>query len=99
MDEKQDKKPCCAADALRQVQRIDVGGVAIGFVMLDAVFAEVAAMEIWNTAALGEELVRRVREHNYIPPGAEAMYAAALIEEFRADERDRHSGGCGCLGW
>ncbi len=95
MDEKREK-PCCAADALRRIRRVDVGGVTIGFVMLDAVFAEVTAMGIRDDAALGEELVRRVREHNYIPLGAEALYAAALVGEFRADGQDWRSGGCGC---
>ena len=51
MEEKRKNKPCCAADALRQVRRVNVGGTVIGFTMLDAVFAEVAAMEIRNTAA------------------------------------------------
>lgn len=99
MAEKRKNKPCCAADALRQVRRVNVGGTVIGFTMLDAVFAEVAAMGIRDDAALGEELVRRVREHNYIPPGAEALYTAALVGEFRADGWDRRSGGCGCQGW
>ncbi len=96
MDSKRMKKPCCAADALRQVRRVDIGGVAVGFTMLDAIFAEVAAIGIGNDAALGEELMRRVREHNYIPPGAEALYAAALAREFKADGYDRRSGGCDC---
>lgn len=93
MDSRREKIPCCAADALRQIRRIDVGGVATGFTMLDAVFAEVAAMGIGDDAVLGKELLRRVREHNYIPPGAEPLYATALAREFHAD---RPSGGCDC---
>ena len=93
MDSRREKIPCCAANALQQIRRIDVGGVAIGFTMLDAVFAEVAAMGTGDDVALGEELVRRVREHNYIPPGAETLYAVALVREFHADRRP---GSCDC---
>jgi len=93
MDSRREKIPCCAADALRQIRRIDVGGTVIGFTMLEAIFTEVAAMGIGDDAALGEELARRAREHNYIPPGGEALYAAALAREFHAARR---SGGCGC---
>ena len=93
MDSRREKIPCCAADALRQIRRIDVGGTVIGFTMLDAVFTEVAAMGIGDDTALGKELVRRAREHNYIPPGAETLYATALVREFHADRRP---GSCDC---
>jgi hypothetical protein len=39
--------------------------------------------------------VWRAREHKYILPGAEAVYAAALVKESSAD---RGSGGCRCPG-
>lgn len=96
MGEKREKKPCCATGALRRTRRVGVGGIAIGFATLDAVVAAVTARGIGDDAAPGAELVRRVREHNAIPPGEEARYAAAFAGEFRADGQDRRSGGCSC---
>ena len=37
METEKREKPCCAAEALRRVRRIEVGGVVVGLAMLDAV--------------------------------------------------------------
>jgi len=79
--------PCCAADAVQHVKMVEVGGVVVGLKRLDEVFAEVAALEIRDDTVLGAELILRVREHNYIPPSAEGLYAAALVKEFHSGQR------------
>lgn len=77
------EKPCCAAEALRRIRQIDVGGHPIGLAMLDAVLGEVIALHLSDDGAIGDELLRRVRIYNYIPPGAEEEYRIALLAEYR----------------
>ncbi|NYT06953.1 MAG: hypothetical protein GKC05_01670 [Methanomicrobiales archaeon] len=82
-----DEKPCCAADALRKIRRIDVGGVAVGITMLDSVLAEVHAMNLTGEKEIGDELVKRVRIYNYVPPRAEEHYRAALVREYATSRK------------
>lgn len=42
---------------------------------------------------LGDELVRRAQEHNYIPPGAREAFAAALRAAYRTYVAARSEGG------
>ncbi|MBN1194182.1 MAG: hypothetical protein JXA08_02375 [Methanomicrobiaceae archaeon] len=78
-----EQKPCCAAEALRRIRRLDAGGVAVGLAMLDAVFEEVAALGLSAEEPLKNELLRQVKIYNYIPPQAEVAYAGALLREYR----------------
>jgi len=87
MNPERDGITCCAADALQQARMVEVGGVIVGLKMFDEVFAEVAALENRDDTALGAELVSRVREHNYIPPGAMGLYATAPVKEFHSGQR------------
>ncbi|NYT06104.1 MAG: hypothetical protein GKC04_07025 [Methanomicrobiales archaeon] len=80
-----DETPCCAAEALRRIRRVDVGGVVVGLAMLDAVFEEVAALGLSAEDPLKKELLRRVKIYNYIPPQAEEAYAKTLLREYRKE--------------
>ena len=81
-----DEKPCCAADALRRIRQIDVGGVAVGITMLDPILAEIKAMNLTGEKEIGEELMKRVKIYNYVPPRAEEQYRTALVREYKMSQ-------------
>lgn len=76
-------KPCCAAEALRRIRQVDVGGIVVGLSMLDKVIADVEALGITSEHGLTEELVKRAKIYNYIPKSAEQMYGNALLEIYQ----------------
>jgi len=88
-----DKIPCCAADALWRIRKINVNGIMTGFNRLDECIADVRDMNPAGESAVREALLGKVRACNYIPPGAEDAYAAALVEEYH-----KVSGRQGCCG-
>ena len=77
-----DEKPCCAAEALRRIRQVDVGGVVVGIAMLDRIIEEVTEMNLAGEKEIGDELVKRVKIYNYIPSRAEEKYRTALVREF-----------------
>jgi hypothetical protein len=81
-----DEKPCCAADALRRIRQVDVGGVVVGIAMLDSVIADIAAMNPATVKEIGDELMERVKIYNYIPARAEEQYRRALVREFTTSQ-------------
>ncbi len=76
------EKPCCAAEAMRRIRRVNVGGISVGLAMLDAVFEEVASPGLTTEEVLKKELLRLVKIYNYVPRQAEDAYADALLKEF-----------------
>lgn len=83
MDNYDFKEPCCAAEAMRRIRRVNVGGVTVGLSMLDTVFEEVATLKLFSDDQLQKELLRRVKIYNYVPSVAENDYAEAIIKEYR----------------
>ncbi|HOI12961.1 MAG TPA: hypothetical protein PLG75_03850, partial [Methanoculleus sp.] len=77
METKKREKPCCAAEAMRRIRRIEVGGVVVGLAMLDDAFQDVIDRGIAGETAIGDELVRQIKIYNYIPKEAEPLYRAA----------------------
>ncbi|HDR72913.1 MAG TPA: hypothetical protein ENN85_03235 [Methanoculleus sp.] len=78
-----EQQPCCAAEALRSIRRVNVDGVTVGLAMLDAIFEEVASLGISAQEPLKNELLRRAKIYNYVPRQAEDAYAIALLREYR----------------
>lgn len=78
-----DEKPCCAADALRRIRQVDVGGIVIGISMFDHILAEVKALNLTAEKEIGDELLKRVKIYNYVPVSAEEKYRIALLREYR----------------
>jgi hypothetical protein len=76
-------KPCCAAEALRRIRQIPINGIMTGITMLDESIAEVKEQNPGNDAAVREALMKKIRIYNYVPPGVEAAYARALMEEYK----------------
>ncbi|MBR1369440.1 hypothetical protein RJ53_08010 [Methanocalculus chunghsingensis] len=77
------KKPCCAADALRRIRQIDIGGISVGLVLLDEIINKVLIMNLESDDRIAEELIKYTKIFNYIPPSAEETYCTALMREYR----------------
>ncbi|WP_214041430.1 hypothetical protein [Methanoculleus sp.] len=89
METKKREKPCCAAEALRRVRRIDVGGVVVGLAMLDDILADIIESDLSGVTAIGDELIKQVKIYNYIPKEAEPLYRAALLYEYQNEVKKR----------
>jgi hypothetical protein len=74
--------PCCAAEALRRIRQVDVGGITVGLAMLDDIIDEVQGLSLASKDAIVNELIKRVKVYNYIPPSAEENYRKALLREY-----------------
>jgi hypothetical protein len=77
------EKPCCAAEALRRIRPVDIGGMTIGIAMLDPILTDVKGLKISGEKEIGDELLKRVKIYNYVPASAEPKYQAALLREYR----------------
>ncbi|HUU45203.1 MAG TPA: thioredoxin family protein [Acidobacteriota bacterium] len=64
------------------VRQIRVGTLRVGMVGLDAVFAEIARLNL-RDEELEDRLVALARKSNHIPETAEHEYARALVLEYR----------------
>lgn len=80
---KKREKPCCAAEAMRRIRRIEVGEVVVGLAMLDDILADVAESDLSGDTAIGDALIKQVKIYNYVPKEAEPLYRAALLAEYR----------------
>ncbi len=58
-------------------------GSQVGIIRLDACLKEVADLKLVDSAAIKEQLLRKVALYNYISSGAEAEYATALFNEYQ----------------
>jgi hypothetical protein len=79
-----EKIPCCMADALQRIRKIEAGGLTVGIAMLDEVIREVQTLDLPTEPGIRDELLKRVKLNNYIPKSAEDAYAAALLREYRS---------------
>ncbi len=86
---KKREKPCCAAEALRRIRRVEVGEVVVGLAMLDDILAEIIDLGLSGETAIGDELLKQVKIYNYIPKEAESLYRAALLREYRDEVKKR----------
>ncbi|MDV2481059.1 hypothetical protein F8E02_03350 [Methanoculleus sp. Wushi-C6] len=89
METKKREKPCCAAEALRRVRRIDLGGAVVGLAMLDDILADIVDRGIAGETAIGDELVKQVKIYNYVPKEAEPLYRAALMRDYQNEVKKR----------
>jgi hypothetical protein len=89
METKKREKPCCAAEAMRRIRRIEVGGVVVGLVMLDDILADMVARNLSDETAIGDELLKQVKIYNYVPKEAEPLYRAALLLTYQNEVKKR----------
>jgi hypothetical protein len=82
METKKREKPCCAAEAMRRIRRIEVGDAVVGLSMLDDVIDDVIGLNLTEKTAISNELIKRIKIYNYIPKSAEPVYGEALLREY-----------------
>ena len=82
----------CAAEALRSVRQVMINGIMTGFSGLDESIAAVQEENLTSESAIRASLMNRIRVSNYIPPRAEELYAAALMEEYQKAVLKREAG-------
>jgi hypothetical protein len=81
-----DKIPCCALDATRKVRKLNIGGQSIGISQLDPVIKEVQTLKLENENMIKDELLKRIKIYNYVPPTGEEEYKHAIFEEYKKAE-------------
>jgi hypothetical protein len=64
-------------------KRVLIEGKETGIDHLDWIFSEVKKLGPDNDAVLAAELLKRVKEFNYVPTKKTEVYATALVEEYR----------------
>ena len=80
---KEDYIPCCAADALRRIRKVNINGLPTGICMLDESIAAVKAQNLTTEQAVRDALMKKIRIYNYVPAGVESEYAQAVMEEYQ----------------
>lgn len=66
-----------------KIRRIMIEGKEIGIDKLDWVLGEVMKLRLQNEVTIGEEILKRVKQFNYIPTKKIDAYRSALMEEYR----------------
>lgn len=66
-----------------KIRRIMIEGKEIGIDKLDWVLGEVMKLRLQNDVTISEEILKRVKQFNYIPTKKIDAYRSALIEEYR----------------
>jgi len=64
-------------------KRILIDGKETGIDHLDWIFDEVKNLTLVDDTAITEELIKRVKEFNYVPTKKADLYAAALLMEYK----------------
>ena len=64
-------------------KRILIDGKETGIDHLDWIFDEVLKLNLADDTAITEELIKRVKEFNYVPTKKTDVYAAALLAEYK----------------
>jgi hypothetical protein len=64
-------------------KRVLIDGKETGIDHLDWIFDEVKKLKIGNDAVLSEEILRRVKQFNYVPTKKADQYAAGLLAEYK----------------
>jgi len=71
-----------------KTRRVLIDGKETGIDHLDFILGSVKKLRLADDTALAEEIMKRVREFNYVPTKKEAVYAEALLKEYRRWEKD-----------
>jgi hypothetical protein len=79
-----EQKPCCEAEAARTTKKLTFSdGVQVGILYLESILKEVADLKLIDAEAIKKELLKRVKNYNYVPSGADDEYSQALFKEYR----------------
>lgn len=74
---------CCGGER-EEIVQVDLfgDGRVIGLIALNQIFEQLYALGRAPDVSVKDELVKMVAAKNYIPPKAEADYAAGLLREY-----------------
>lgn len=64
-------------------KRVLIDGRETGIDHLDWIFEEVKKLNLDDDAAIADELMKRVKEFNYVPTKKVDVYTAALFAEYK----------------
>ncbi len=87
--------PCCVADAIWRIGQVEVAGRVVGIANLSEIISEVRKLNLSRETEVREELLKRVKESNYVPRGMEEAYADAVFSKYREQQPGMD---CGCGG-
>jgi len=66
-----------------KTKRVLIDGKETGIDHLDFIFENVKKLQLTEDTVIAEEIMKRVREFNYVPTKKQAIYAEALLREYR----------------
>jgi len=64
-------------------KRVLIDGKETGIEHLDWIFGEVAKLTVGNDAAITEEILKRVKQFNYVPTKKTTEYGAGLLAAYK----------------
>jgi len=94
-EKKRETKPCCVADAIWRIGQVEVAGRMIGIASLGEILETVGALGLESEAEIREEILRRVKAANYVPPGMDNAYADAVLAKYHDKISSQRRGCCG----
>lgn len=71
-----------------KTKRVLIDGKETGIDHLDFIFENVKKLRLTDGSAISGEIMKRVNEFNYVPTKKEAVYAEALLKEYRLWEKE-----------
>jgi hypothetical protein len=71
-----------------RTKRVLIDGKETGIDHLDFIFENVRKLQLTDGPAISKEIIKLVREFNYVPTKKEAVYAEALLKEYRQWEKE-----------
>lgn len=66
-----------------KIKKIPIDGKETGIDRLDWILLDVATMDLTDDEKITDEIVKRVRQFNYIPTKKVAEYRKALLREYK----------------
>jgi len=66
-----------------KTRRVLIDGKETGIDHLDFIIENVRQLRLTDDDAITDEIMKRVKEFNYVPTKREAQYAEALLQEYR----------------
>ncbi len=72
-----------------KTKRVLIDGKETGIDHLEFIFGEVKKLKLSDSPAIAREIMRRVKEFNYVPTKKESAYAEALLGEYRRWESEQ----------
>ncbi|HZD44258.1 MAG TPA: NAC family transcription factor, partial [Methanomicrobiales archaeon] len=66
-----------------KIRKILVDNIEVGIDNLEWILEEVRQLNLEDEPAIAEEMLKRVRQFNYVPSRKRDAYAEALLKEYR----------------